>query len=240
MRILITRPQENATILINRLQELGHHIAIDPLIHFIPIPRHLLAFPDPSCFEAIITTSQQAIRCLANLTPQRHFPLWCVGTESAKIAQELEFQNIHTAGGNAQNLIAKLLKTFTSPLQKPLLHVSGDVIRVNIADALQENGILTQRIVVYETKEAQTFLHETQCALTERKFDTVLLYSPRTARIFRNLCQAAGLAPCCTSLTALCLSEEVAGQVRDLPWKILHVAKKTSTDELLMVLMMSG
>lgn len=239
MRILITRPRESAAALASRLQELGHQVTIAPLIHLTPVSKHLLKLPPPSCFEAIVTTSQQAIRCLANLTSQRDFPLWCVGTESARIAQELGFQTIHAAEGTAENLVAKLLKTLIPPFQKPVLHASGDVIRVNVAEALQAKGIPAQRIIVYKTEEAVTFPSEIQSALKMNKLDVALFYSPRTARIFRNLCQTAGLDPYCSSLTALCLSEGIAAEIRHLPWKTIHIAKKTSTDDLLMILMMA-
>lgn len=239
MRILITRPRESAAALANRLQELGHHVTIAPLIHLMPVPKHLLKLPPPSFFEAIVTTSQQAIHCLARLTSQRRFPLWCVGDESARIAQELGFQTIHTAEGTAENLVAKLLKTLVLPLQKPLLHASGDVIRVNVAEALQAKGIPAQRIVVYKTEEVVTLPSEIQDALKGNKLDATLFYSPRTARIFRNLCQSARLDQCCASLAALCLSEGVAAEIRPLPWKTIQIAKKTSTDDLLMILMMA-
>lgn len=239
MHILITRPQEGATSLANQLQGLGHQVMIDSLIQLIPIPEHLLKLPPLSSFEAIVATSQQAIRCLANLTPHRDFPLWCVGTESAKIAKKLGFQTIHTAKGSAENLVEKLLETLPSFLQKPILHVSGDVIRVDMVEALQTQGLIAQRVVVYKTQEAKTFSYETHHALKAGILEAVLFYSPRTARIFQNLCQAAQLEPSCASLTALCLSDSIKAEILGLPWKKVWVAKKTSTDDLLMTLMMA-
>jgi uroporphyrinogen-III synthase len=239
MHILITRPQDNAISLANQLQGLGHQVTVDPLLRILPTPKHLLDLPPLSAFGAIVTTSQQAIRCLADLTPYRDLPLWCVGTESARNAKNLGFQTIHTAEGSATTLIAQLLKTLVPPLQKPILHASGDTVRVDVAQALQAKGIAAQRVVVYETQEATSFSHEAQQALTTGTLDAALFYSPRTAHVFRNLCRAAHLEQRCTSLTAFCLSDAVKAEICDLPWKKVRTAKKTSTDDLLIALMMA-
>lgn len=239
MHILITRPQESATSLANHLNHLGHKVTIDSLIHIIPLASDSLNLPSISSFEAIVTTSQHAIRCLSNLTSQRDYPLWCVGTESAKVARNLGFQIIHTSAGSAENLVAELLKTITPPLDKPILHLSGDVIRMDVVKALQHRGIDARRIVVYKTQEAEALSPETHHALKARALDAVLFYSPRTALIFKNLCQAANLGPYCTSLSAICLSESIKAGIQDLPWKKIRIAKKTTTDDLLMALIMA-
>ncbi|MCE3231331.1 MAG: putative uroporphyrinogen-III synthase [Alphaproteobacteria bacterium] len=239
MHILITRPQNSAVSLANQLQTLGHRVTVDPLLHILPTPKHLLELPLLSTFDAVVTTSQQAIRCLAALTPHRGFPLWCVGTESAKTAKKLGFQTIHTAEGSATTLIEQLLKTCVPPLQKPILHVSGDTVRVNVAQALQAKGIAAQRVVVYKTQEAKSFSQEAEQALKTGILDAALFYSPRTARIFRNLCQTTQLEQRCASLTAFCLSDAIKAEICDLPWKKVITAKKTSTDDLLIALMMA-
>ena len=239
MRILITRPQENATSLANQLHRLGHHVMIEPLIQILPLSELLLKLPPLSSFEAVVTTSQQAVRCLANLTPHRDFSLWCVGTESSRTAKELGFNTIQTAEGSAENLLIKLLKTLILPLEKPILHVCGDVIRVNVAEVLRSRGIVAQQVIVYKTQEAEAFSEEAHHALKTGILDAALFYSPRTARIFRNLCKALKLEQHCASLTAFCLSDAIKMEIFDLPWKKIQIAKKTSTDDLLMTLMMA-
>lgn len=213
---------------------------VDSLIDIIPLPLDLSSqLPPLSSFEAVVTTSQQAIRCLSNLTPMRDFPLWCVGTESEKVAQNLGFQTIHTADGSAEDLIAKFIKTLGSSPKKPVLHASGDVIRVDIVEALSKKGISAQRIVLYETIEANAFSPETHHALKTDALDAALFYSPRTARIFQTLCRGAQLDPHCKTLMAVCLSDSIKTAIQDLPWKKIRIAKKTTTDDLLMTLMMA-
>lgn len=239
MRIIVTRPLESAYPLTTRLQDLGHQVIIDPLIHITPIdPDEVLKF-FPATFGTIVTTSQQAIRCLSNLTPQRDFPLWCVGDESAKIAKELGFQNVHAGQGSSEDLLDKLVTSISLPLDKPLIHVSGDVIRVDMVEALRAKGVPSQRVIVYRTQEATALSVETQNALKTSTLDAILFYSPRTGQIFQNLCQCAKLEPFCTTLNALCLSDSIKATILNLPWKNIRIAKKTTTDDLLIALMMA-
>lgn len=236
MRILITRPRESAAPLLNRLKNLGHQVILDPLIEMIPLTLDL---PPLSSFEAVVTTSQQAIRCLSTLTPLRDFPLWCVGNESAKVAQDLGFQTLHTAEGSAEDLMIKLMKTIDPSSGKTVLHASGDVIRVDVVDTLSKKGISAKRIVLYKTIEATAFSPETFQALKLNTIDATLFYSPRTGRIFQNLCRLSKLENHCKMLMAVCLSDSIKTAIQDLPWKKIRIAKKTTTDDLLMALMVA-
>jgi len=240
MRVLITRPQESATFLAHQLRELGHHVIVDPLIEIIPLALDLYSqFPPLSSFEAVITTSQQAIRCLSTLTPLRDFPLWCVGSASAKVAKDLGFQTIYIAEGSAKDLITKLIKTMGPFPSKPILHASGDVIRTNVVEALSKKGIPAQRVILYKTKEANTLSPESFQALKLNVLDAALFFSPRTGRIFQNLCRLSNLEHHCKTVMAVCLSHSIKTAIQNLPWKKIRIAKKTTTDDLLMALMMA-
>ena len=238
MRILITRPQESAGTLASQLTHLGHNVTIDSLIDIQPVDPSTLDLSSLSSCKTIITTSQQAIRCLANLTTKRTFTLWCVGEESAKVAKNLGFQNVHEGGGSADLLLAEFLKA--SPCVKnPILHVSGDVIRTDIVHELLKMGIEASRMVVYTTQEAKTFLPHTLQSLKTKALDAIVFYSPRTAKIFKKLCRDTNLDVECACVNAICLSNAIKAEIEDLPWKKMRIAKKPSTDDLLLALMMA-
>lgn len=240
MHVLITRPQESAISLAHQLKKLGYYVTIDPLIEIIPLTLDLHSqLPPLSFFEAVVTTSQQAIRCLSTLTPLRDFPLWCVGSASAKVAKELGFQTIYTAEGSADDLIAKLISTIGPSPGKTVLHASGDVMRVNVVEALLKKGIPAQRVILYQTKEADAFSPESLQALKLNALDAALFFSPRTGRVFQNLCRLSNLEHHCKTVMAICLSDSVKTTIQGLPWKKIRIAKKTTTDDLLMALMMA-
>ncbi len=239
MHILITRPEESAKSLTKDLQSLGHQVTVDPLIHILPIDQKRVLKYFPPSLDVVVTTSQQAIRCLANLILQRDFPLWCVGSESAKVAKELGFHTIHEAEGSAEDLVDKLLLNLRPCMEKPILHVSGDVIRVDLVKALQNKGVAAQRVIVYKTQEAKALSKDTQISLKAGTLDVILFYSPRTAHIFQTLCKCAKLELYCANLTAVCLSEAIKAEIQKLPWKNIRIAKKTTTDDLLNAMMMA-
>jgi uroporphyrinogen-III synthase len=232
MHILITRPKDVALTLAGKLKALGHHVLMDPLLKVTPTTPIL---PPLDAFQGVVTTSQQAIRCLADLTDQRDFLLWCVGKESEQVASQLGFQNIQSAGGSAARLLCALEKTI--PVGSlPLLHASGDVIRLDLVRLLREKGIAAHRITLYKTEEATALSHETHQAILADTLDIILFYSPRTARIFQRLCQASHLQGKCVRITAGCLSPAIAQEIESLPWKDIRVAKQTITDDLLIAL----
>ena len=132
MRILITRPENVALTLARKLGRLGHQVLIDPLVKVVPTNP---ALPPLDAFQGIVTTSQQAICCLASLTDRRNFPLWCVGKESERIATQQGFQNVQVAGGTAAHLLCALEKAIPVGAL-PLLYASGTVVRVNLVSCL--------------------------------------------------------------------------------------------------------
>jgi uroporphyrinogen-III synthase len=232
MHILITRPEDVAIGLAKKLKASGHQVLIDPLLKITPTNPVL---PSLTSFQGVITTSRQAICCLAHLTNKRRFPLWCVGKESARVATQLGFQNIHSAAGSAMHLLGVLEKTI--PVNgPPLLHAAGDVVRVDLVHLLQEKGIAAERLVLYKTEEATRLSVESCQAILCGTLDVVLFYSPRTAGIFQGLCRAANLQDKCRELTAACLSPAIAKEIEGLPWRDIRIAEETTTDGLLAAL----
>ena len=236
MRILITRPLNRALVLADRLRESGHQPLIDPLLKMIPLP---VTLPPLASFQAILTTSPYAIGCLSRLTAERHFPLWCAGRASAEAAMGSGFSNVHAGEGSAYGLVTGLLKSMPA-LPLPFLHLRGDIIRLDITEVLGKYGVTAHSLIVYETQEAQAFLPPTLYALDARQLDAILFYSPRTASLFTKLCRAANIGQQCKSLIAACLSREIAQEISGISWRDIRIAKKNTTDDLLMALMMAN
>lgn len=239
MRILMTRPHENAAPMTKALKDMGHDILVDPLIQYIPVPHTKTKGVIPSAFNSIVTTSQQAIRCLAEITFERDFPLWCVGSESASVASRLGFKNIHVAEGSAKSLFQQLQRSNTTTDDKPILYISGDMIRVDLVKALKRKGMPAKKVIVYKTQEATDLLADTKAALKQGQLDVILFYSARTAKVFGHLCQNANLFSYCKTVIAVCLSQSIYKEIQTIPWKSVRIAKTTTTNDLLLALMMA-
>ena len=70
-------------------------------------------------------------------------------------------------------------------------------------------------------------------ALSGDGLDFVLLFSPRTARLFTERVRDAGLESCLGRLTAVCLSSAVAAETQGSDWARRAVAARPTTEALL-------
>src|SRR5579871_494671 len=107
MRVLVTRPEDDAHETAARLKALGHEPIIAPLIsiRFSDGPDIDLAR-----VQAFVATSSNGVRALARRTASRDIALFAVGQQTAKTARREGFRLVHSADGDAialANLVAR-------------------------------------------------------------------------------------------------------------------------------------
>jgi len=105
MRLIITRPAEDAARMADELRRLGHEPDIHPLLDIA-----CLTVPAPALHgvAALIATSRNALRSLAAseaLAAARRLPVFCVGEATAAAARQLGFADIRTGPGTAKDLV---------------------------------------------------------------------------------------------------------------------------------------
>jgi len=165
----------------------------------------------------------------------RDVPLLAVGGASAHAARELGFGAVEEAGGD----VAALAKAAAARFDRQggsLLHVAGTVTAGDLTGQLEGAGFAVQRQVLYEARPAKALSPELRGALAAGEIGGVLLYSPRTARLFTELLAAAGLAARRKQMTALCLSQAVAEAVVPRQWLRVLVAAEPQQPALLSLL----
>jgi uroporphyrinogen-III synthase len=233
VRVLITRPREDADPLALRLDGLGIGSLIEPLltIRALDVPA-----PDLTSIQAILATSANGIRAFARLVGDRSVPVLAVGDGTARTARDLGFARIESAEGDVQSL-AGLVASSLRPADGALLHVAGTVTAGDLGGRLAAAGFDYRRVQLYAADTANALSATTARALREGWLDAVLLFSPRTGRTFARLVEKAGLAWSLAVVRALCLSGAVAEAVRGLPWERVVVASRPDQDSLLAVLM---
>lgn len=205
MRIAVTRPEEDAGPLTAKLEALGHDVVMAPLLTIRPragveIPR--------LAWQAIAVTSANGIRALPaghGLTPFRTI---AVGPQSLKAARAAGFA-AEAHGGDVDGL-AGFIREALSPAAGPILYLSGAETAGDLAAQLGAAGFDCRRVVLYDAAPAGT-LGTAGDALRKGAVDAVLLYSPRSAKIWRELVQRDGLAGAAARCLHLCLSRNVAG-----------------------------
>lgn len=214
MRLVITRPAEDAAHLAAELQRLGHEPEIYPLleIKFQPLP-----FP-PLEGAALIVTSRNALRGLVHsITPDEALysrPLYAVGEATAHFASQHGFQDVRTGAGTAKDLVP-LITGSTKPNAGVLLYLTGEHLAYDLEMALAAEGFSVRRVITYEAQEAsEASLSDFISKLQSGVIDGVILMSPRTATIFAKVFDRVKLSQDPGNITCYCLSESIAKPLR--------------------------
>lgn len=214
MRLIITRPEADAAALARHLEAAGHAALLAPLLSIRPVDR--LEVPERD-YQAILITSANGARALegrAELARLKGATAIVVGPASAEAAARVGFERIEQADGDVHALVRSTL-ALLRPGDGPLLYVSGAVTAGDLAAKLQGSGFEVDRVVAYNARPAEALPDLCAAAIAAGVADGVVLYSPRSARIWADLVVAAGLAAAVMRMVHYCLSENVANALRE-------------------------
>jgi len=232
MRILVTRPIEDAERTAAALRARGHEAIVSPLteIRFTDGPEISL-----EGVQAILATSANGVRALAQRTAHRDLPVFAVGPQTTLAARAAGFTDVRDADGNAADL-AETVSRWLDPRQGTLVHAAGREHRGELATSLESAGFTVRTEVLYEAIPAAEFTPDAKTALATANLDAVTLFSPRGATIFAGLVQQAGLSQACHTLTAICISPAAASALEPLKFAQIRVANRPNQDSMLALL----
>jgi len=204
MKLLVTRPSLDAAPLAQALRDKGHEVVIAPLLEIVP--RKSVAIPRLA-FKAICVTSANGIRVLDQTLPL-DWPVFAVGAQSAAAAKAKGFTHVEAQGGDVDRLTAYIAKKLR-PADGPLLYISGAETSGDLEGQLKDSGFEVHRAVTYDAvaQKLDAIAHEIPSS------DGVLLYSPRTAKLWTNELARLNLAIPDAHLLHFCLSAQVAAQL---------------------------
>jgi uroporphyrinogen-III synthase len=232
MRVLITRPEREATTLATALAERGHVPVIAPLFHLeILRPPADFAAHLSGC-QAVLLSSANGARALAEATEQRGKPILAVGDTTASTAEGLGFAAVTSAAGDGDAL-ADLVRRRLDPKAGPILHVSGVDIAQDFAESLAPDGFVVHRVPLYEAREATELPDSARAALQARALDAAMFFSPRASALFARLVQEAGLSGSLSNVTALAISSAALEPLSALPFKATVAALRPTRQAVL-------
>ncbi|MCA3573421.1 MAG: uroporphyrinogen-III synthase [Aestuariivirga sp.] len=204
MRIAVTRPEEDAGALRQKLEAMGHEVVMAPLMTIRP--RAGTVIPNMP-WQAVAVTSANGIRALPAGHGLETFRTLTVGPQSLKAATAAGLKA--EAHGGDVNGLASFIRATLDPKAGPILYLSGAETAGDLEGQLTAAGFACHRAVLYDAVPAES-LGEAATALGQGAIDAVLLYSPRTARIWLGLVKAHGLEPHAARIRNFCLSRNVA------------------------------
>jgi len=229
MRLLVTRPAEDAAELAERLHGLGIETILAPLFTIEPLAG---AAVNLAGVQAIIFTSANGVRAFAQACRERSYPVFAVGQATAGAARKAGFARIESAGGDVSDL-ARLITSQLDPADGALYQASGRDVAGDLKGALEGVGFTLRREVLYRAEVAAGLPAPVVEAMRVRTLDGVLLFSPRTGVEFVKLVLAAGLEESLSVMYAYCLSQSIADKVACVRWRDVRVPADPSQQSLL-------
>ncbi|MBM3520963.1 MAG: uroporphyrinogen-III synthase [Alphaproteobacteria bacterium] len=213
MKVIVTRPRIDGEALAAKLAKFGHEAVMAPLLAIVP--RRPVAIP-ARAYQFAVATSANALRVLTDAEPPRSLRILTVGPQSLAAARAAGFGAAEAHGGDVDRLHRHIASHF-EPQAGPILYLSGAETAGDLEAKLRASGFSCDRIILYDAVTASG-LGPARAVLAGGASVAVLLFSPRTARIWRNLVELEGLAADAAKAWHCCLSANVA-RVLPVEWK---------------------
>jgi uroporphyrinogen-III synthase len=232
MRVLLTRPLEDAVPFAQMLAARGHDAVIAPLLEIRFADGAEISLDD---VQAILATSANGVRATARRTARRDVPVFAVGPQTAEEARRAGFATVRNAEGDGAAL-ARATVQWASPQNGALLHAAGGEAPKFLAGELEKSGFTIRREILYQAVAANALPDAALSALKNDTLDAVMHFSPRSARLFCELTAEAGLVQDCKKIRALCISKATADAAAAIAFGQICIAQTPSQTAMLALL----
>jgi uroporphyrinogen-III synthase len=203
MRLLVTRPADQAEQTAQKLRTLGHLPIVAPVLEIAPTGAPL----PQGGFDLVLATSAQALARVALTAELLGLPLACVGEKTAGAARTAGFSVLYAAPD--AEALADFLRM--GGVAKSALYLAGHERRASLEDTLRAAGWRIEIVETYAAQAVQAWPADLRAALDAGEIDGVLHYSPRSAALALAL---IGREPA-RRLRHFCISSAVAAVCRD-------------------------
>ena len=232
MAILVTRPAPDNAKTAAALRARGHEVLLSPMLRFEPV-----AFEDDGeiDFDAVILSSANAVRAIEDHPVRARLmllPVFAVGEHTAKIARDAGFTNITIADGDAISLRERIVESAAAGKLKrkaALCYLAGADLTRDLGGELGARGFTVVTRTAYRMVPIAGLSDVVSDAFRAGTIDAVMHYSRRSARAYLNAARADGVEISALALPQCCISEAVAGVLRDAG--AMQVAAANAPDE---------
>lgn len=218
LRVAITRAEPEASRTAARVRARGAEAIVAPLIAIVPCGYDT----NTEGAQAIIFTSTNGVRAFPDARGARDRLVLTVGDATAEAAREAGFNDVRSADGDVNALVA-LAKRELDPARGKLIHIAGDHVAGDLGGELRAAGFSVERRLAYASVEAAPLPPALNGPL-----DIVLFHSPRAAQRFIELG-----APNAANLVAGCMSAAIAEAAGKVSWRRIITAPRPREDDLL-------
>lgn len=232
MQVLLTRPFSEGKRLAALLQNRGHQAVLSPVMKVCFLDGPPLAVEG---IQAILLTSANGACALARRTSVRDVPIFAVGPQTSEAARAGGFANVQDAGGDSAGLVEAVCRS-ARPQHGALLLAAGRERRGDVESKLAGAAFTVRVEELYDAVEIPRLSAAAAKALAEGGIDAVMLFSPRTAKLFVRQLQSATLEGECKRIIALCISDATAAALPPFQFASCHVARRPDREGMLQLL----
>lgn len=231
-RVLITRPEPEASRTARKLLTLGLEPVLLPLSQIRQLPLDSQAVVPG--VAAVAVTSANAIRHAAPelLAALSALPCYAVGPKTAQAARIAGFSSVHEGPGDALALAGQIAPS----LSAPLAYLCGRVRFPGFEEQLGREGVQVHPLESYDTVPLTYASDAVKDRLADRPLDTVLVYSAKAAHAMREISIRAELAHLFEQAEFFTLSERIASVLEADFGGAVRVASKPTEAALLELL----
>ena len=219
MHVVITRPKEDCSHLIEKLKRLGHLITHLPVIKIEKLQTKKINLEN---YKAVIFTSSNAIRFMNIEKFDLKIKCFCVGSTTEFTAKQAGFIKTYSSEGTVDSLIELIIRTLDTKSGK-LLYLSSEFISKNLDDDLIKAGYSVDRISNYTSLPVEEIDKKTLNFLEKNPPDAIFIYSSRSAQNLFNLINKHSLLNVVTQSNLMCISEKVLSVLKQIKWKKVFV-----------------
>jgi uroporphyrinogen-III synthase len=233
MAILVTRPEPGNEKTAAALRARGYDTLLSPMLRYEAIPFH---DEDDAAYDGVVITSANAIRAIESHPSRQHlFGLraFAVGEQTAEAARDAGFGEVVSARAGAHALSDLIVNNVaTGQLKKgaTLCYLAGADLAHDLAADLGARGFTVVTHTTYRMVPVAGFPAGISDAFRAGGIAAVLHYSRRSARAFLDAARADGIEISALALPQCCISDAVAGILREAG--AMQVAAALMPDEV--------
>lgn len=235
-RVLVTRPEPDASNTARLLTALGFDPLILPLTKTAGLPEQAEV---KGKFDAVVVTSSNALRHASDnlLAALAGTPGFAVGDHTAEKLKSAGFSAVKSANGDAEALARLAIDQTLAGAR--IAYLCGVVRRPDFEAALVSAGRTVVPLETYNTIRLNPPEDEVESALGGQDVDAALVYSAESAAALSDLLKRSAASKPLSKTVFCCLSARVATAL-DVQVAQIRVAKRPEQEALFDVLKAGG
>jgi uroporphyrinogen-III synthase len=229
MRLLVTRPEPDATRTAETLRARGHEVLVAPLLATLAIAANFTG-----SYDGVLLTSANAARALSahpRAGELTRLACFTVGARTAEAARVAGFVEVQSADGALEELMG--LVAAKTARSARLIYLAGEDRAGDLAGDLAKRGIAVDTAVIYRALAAEKLPAHLTEALKHGGLDGALHYSRRSVATLLALALHGGALPALTGIGHYCLSADVATPLREAGATRIKIAPRPNETALL-------